>query len=65
MCDVSRVSENYCLGFTLLLTNPKPEKTQAAGISSKHTKRNRERFSRARFFRKRRRTKERETEREE
>ena len=37
-CGSQRVSEKYCLGF-ISLTNPKHEKTQAAGISSKHTRR--------------------------
>jgi hypothetical protein len=62
MCDGS---QEYYLGFTSSLTNPKHEKTQAAGISSKHARREVAKDSHARASSEREDTRETERDREE
>ena len=66
MCNVIiAFSEKYCLGFTSSLTNPKHEKTQAAGISSKSTRgeKSRKILTRAFLQKEKIRERQRETER--
>ena len=62
MCDGS---QEYYLGFTSSLTNPKHEKTQAAGISSKHARREVAKDSHARAFLQKEKIRERQRDREE